>query len=121
MGWVLSVDGDDARTIGARLRRISHDLTVHYLYRVIANGSATGCAVVSPTAAQQFAAHFDTPGCPAATTQLTTQVTSPIKYAMAGSRSVDVYLGDIMTISSCNEIKPEGGPPLGAVHPEAHR
>ncbi|MGH3571607.1 MAG: hypothetical protein ACRDR6_17130 [Pseudonocardiaceae bacterium] len=87
-------------------------LAVHYLYRAIANGSATGCALLSPTAAQQFAADFDAPDCPAATNQLNAQVTSPIKYAVTGTRSPDVYLGDTMTISSC-EIKPEGGPSLG--------
>lgn len=36
-------------------------LLVHYLYRAIANGSATGCAVFSPVAAQEFAAHFAAP------------------------------------------------------------
>jgi hypothetical protein len=87
-------------------------LAVHYLYRAIANGSATGCAVLSPTAAQQFSTHFDAPDCPAAITRLNTQVTSAIKYASTGQRSPDVYLDDTMTISSC-EIKPEGGPPLG--------
>ncbi len=87
-------------------------LAVHYLYRAIANGSATGCAVFSPAAAQQFAAHFNAPDCPAAITQLNTQVTSPIKYAVTGRQSPDVYLGDTFTISSC-KIQPEGGPPLG--------
>lgn len=87
-------------------------LAVQYLYRAIANGSETGCAVFNPTAAQQFAAHFNAPDCPAAITQLNTQVTSPIKYAVTGRRSPDVYLGDTMTISSC-QIQPEGGPSLG--------
>lgn len=88
-------------------------VAVHYLYRAVANGSATGCAVFSPAAAQQFATHFNAPDCPTATAQLSTQVTGPIKYAMAGIRSPDVYPGDTMTISSCDEIKPEGGPTLG--------
>jgi hypothetical protein len=87
-------------------------LAVHYLYRAIANGSATGCAVFSPAAAQQFASDFHAPDCPAAITQLATQVTSPIKYAVSARRSPDVYLGDTLTISSC-KIQPEGGPPLG--------
>ncbi|MEO7196094.1 MAG: hypothetical protein ABIZ05_14995 [Pseudonocardiaceae bacterium] len=87
-------------------------LAVHYLYRAIANGSATGCAVFSPTAAQQFAENFHAADCPAAITRLNIQVSSPIKYASTGQRSPDVYPGDTMTISSC-EISPQGGPPLG--------
>jgi hypothetical protein len=50
--------------------------------------------------------------CPAATTQLATQVTSPITYALTDDRSSDVYPSNIMTISS-GEISPEGRPPLG--------
>jgi hypothetical protein len=87
-------------------------LAVSYVYRAIANGSATGCALFSPTAAQRFAENFGAPDCPAATDKLHTRVTSAIDYASTGQRSPDVYLGDTMTISSC-EIKPEGGPPLG--------
>ena len=87
-------------------------LAVHYLYRAIANGSATGCAVFSPTAAMQFAAHFDASDCSSATTRLSEKVTNPIHYALTSTRSPDVYLDDTMTISSC-EIRPEGGPLLG--------
>ncbi|MGH3885725.1 MAG: hypothetical protein ACRDSZ_04005 [Pseudonocardiaceae bacterium] len=87
-------------------------LAVHYLYCAIVNGSATGCAVFSPAAGQQFAAHFDAADCPSATKQLNAKVTSAIKYALAGRRSPDVYLGDSMAISSC-EIRPDGGPLLG--------
>ncbi|MBV9142711.1 MAG: hypothetical protein JO115_17665 [Pseudonocardiales bacterium] len=70
------------------------------------------CAVFSASAAQQFAAHFYAPDCPAATTQWATQVSSPIAYASTGDRSPDVDPSDVMTISS-GEIDPEGGPPLG--------
>lgn len=103
-----------ATTTTTRAQATADDpyLAVHYLYRAIANGSATGCTVFSPAAAQQFAVHFNSPDCPAAITQLNTQVTSAIKYALTGRRSPDVYLGDTMIISSC-DIKPEGGPPLG--------
>lgn len=87
-------------------------LAVHYLYRAIANASTTGCAVFSPSAAQQFATNFTAADCPTAITQLNVKVTSAIKYASTGQRSPDVYPGDTMTISSC-EISPEGGPPLG--------
>ncbi|MGH3869748.1 MAG: hypothetical protein ACRDQ4_27340 [Pseudonocardiaceae bacterium] len=87
-------------------------LAVHYLYRAIANGSATGCAVFSPTAARQFAEHFDASDCSTATTLLSEKVTSPINYALTSNRSPDVYLDDTMIISSC-EIRPEGGPLLG--------
>jgi hypothetical protein len=87
-------------------------LAVHYLYRAIANGSATGCAVFSPTAAMQFATHFDASDCSTATTRLSEKVTNPINYAQTSIRSPDIYLDDTMTISSC-EIRPEGGPPLG--------
>jgi len=87
-------------------------LAVSYVYRAIANGSATGCALFTPTAAQQFVANFGAPDCPAATDKLHTGVTSAIDYASTGQRSPDVYLGDTMTISSC-ESKPEGGPLLG--------
>lgn len=76
-------------------------LAVHLLYPVF-----------NPTAAQQFAEHFNAQDRPAAITQLNTQVTSAVTYAMAGQRSPDVYPDDTMTISSC-EIKPEGGSPLG--------
>jgi hypothetical protein len=85
---------------------------VHYLYRAIANGSTTGCAVFSPRAAQQFATHFGAPDCTAATTQLATQVTSPIEYASTAEQSPDIYPNDTVTISSC-KIRPTGGPPLG--------
>jgi hypothetical protein len=87
-------------------------LAVSYVYRAIANGSATGCALFSPTAAQQFAENFGAPDCPSAIDKLHTRVTSAIDYASTGQRSPEVYLGDTMTISSC-EIKPEGGPALG--------
>jgi len=56
--------------------------------------------------------YFGAPDCPSAIKQLNNQVTSAIDYASTGQRSPDVYLGDTMTISSC-EIKPEGGPLLG--------
>jgi hypothetical protein len=43
---------------------------VSYVYHAIANGSATGCALFSASAAQQFAANFGAPDCPAVTDKL---------------------------------------------------
>lgn len=96
----------------AQVRADDPYLAVNYLYRAIANRSATGCVVFSAAAAQQFATHFNAPDCPAAITQLATQVTSAINYASTAWQSPDVYPDDTMTISSC-KIKPEGGPSLG--------